>query len=310
MGEANRNREAVMAEAADWLARLDASDRDASLKEAFESWRAESPSHAVALARLKGAWELSGQLQPAAARPKPTNTPMQMKPGWLISAAAAAGAIILVVATADPTVSYATQVGERRVIELGQGQSLTLNTDSRVEVRRRRSGALVRLTRGEVLVTSRSGAPPIHLSAGSLNLQTSGSTFDMRLTPQGARVAVVVGTVPLPGQSGRSEAANAGDVADIQAGEVVGSVRPMPAEVQRTVAWRTGRLEFDGQTLGEVVAEFNRYNRTKLSVAPEVAALRIGGGYDIDSPDAFAASTARAFDLKLRHQDDTLEISR
>ena len=46
------------------------------------------------------------------------------------------------------------------------------------------------------------------------------------------------------------------------------------------LAWQSRRLEFSDTPLGEMVAEFNRYNRHKLVVVdPDLAAKRFGGSF-------------------------------
>jgi hypothetical protein len=61
-----------------------------------------------------------------------------------------------------------------------------------------------------------------------------------------------------------------------------------PAEMQRRLQWRKGRLVFTGQPLAEVVAEFERYNTDQLVIADEtIADLKIDG--------SFAARDLKAF---------------
>jgi hypothetical protein len=75
---------------------------------------------------------------------------------------------------------------------------------------------------------------------------------------------------------------DAGDQAQIMESE--GKVRvqqPLtPAEVQRFLQWREGRLVFDGDPLTEVVAEFNRYNTAQLVIRDvTLAELKIEGTF-------------------------------
>jgi ferric-dicitrate binding protein FerR (iron transport regulator) len=55
------------------------------------------------------------------------------------------------------------------------------------------------------------------------------------------------------------------------------------------LAWIDGKLIFDGNSLGDVVSEFNRYNREKMQIADaSIAAFRIGGSYSATNPEGFA----------------------
>ena len=61
-----------------------------------------------------------------------------------------------------------------------------------------------------------------------------------------------------------------------------------PAEMDRALFWRGLRLEFLGMPLGEVVAEFNRFNQKKLVVHDAAtAAILVGGNFRADNVDAF-----------------------
>jgi hypothetical protein len=48
----------------------------------------------------------------------------------------------------------------------------------------------------------------------------------------------------------------------------------LPAEIERALAWQERRLEFVAAPLAEILAEFNRHNRAKLSVVDPVLAGR------------------------------------
>jgi ferric-dicitrate binding protein FerR (iron transport regulator) len=57
----------------------------------------------------------------------------------------------------------------------------------------------------------------------------------------------------------------------------------------RLLAWLDGKLVFDGESLSEVVSEFNRYNREKMQIGDDsIAAFRIGGSYRATDPAGFA----------------------
>jgi transmembrane sensor len=59
-------------------------------------------------------------------------------------------------------------------------------------------------------------------------------------------------------------------------------------EIARRLAWHQGMLLFNGQSLTEVAAEFNRYNGRKLVVAdPAVGRIRIGGYFRATDLDNF-----------------------
>jgi ferric-dicitrate binding protein FerR (iron transport regulator) len=71
-----------------------------------------------------------------------------------------------------------------------------------------------------------------------------------------------------------------------------------PGEVDRRLAWagmydNGGWLNFRGQSLETVLAEFNRHNQRKLRVGdPQTGRLLIGGSFRDDDLDGFVAALA------------------
>jgi ferric-dicitrate binding protein FerR (iron transport regulator) len=71
-----------------------------------------------------------------------------------------------------------------------------------------------------------------------------------------------------------------------------------PDEVARRLAWagmydNGGWLNFRGQSLETVVAEFNRHNKRKLRVGdPQTGRLQVGGSFRDDDLDGFLAALA------------------
>jgi transmembrane sensor len=60
-----------------------------------------------------------------------------------------------------------------------------------------------------------------------------------------------------------------------------------PAQLDGTLAWRERRLKFAATPLGDVVAEFNRYNSHQLVIAdPALAAEPFGGAF---APNGYEA---------------------
>jgi ferric-dicitrate binding protein FerR (iron transport regulator) len=69
-----------------------------------------------------------------------------------------------------------------------------------------------------------------------------------------------------------------------------------PDEVGKRLAWagmyqKDGWLSFRGQSLADVVAEFNRHNTRKLIIAdPQTARLQVGGKFKAHDLDGFVAA--------------------
>jgi ferric-dicitrate binding protein FerR (iron transport regulator) len=79
------------------------------------------------------------------------------------------------------------------------------------------------------------------------------------------------------------------------------SMRTMTAaEIQRELAWRTVRLEFDALPLAAAVAEFNLRNTRQLTIVdPTIGQMRVAGSFRADEVEFWhrgGASGGRAVD--------------
>jgi hypothetical protein len=71
------------------------------------------------------------------------------------------------------------------------------------------------------------------------------------------------------------------------------------ADLRSRFAWTAGRIQLDGKNLTEAVAEFNRYNRRKLTIAdPAIAGLRVSGTFSATEPESFVATLARSGEVR------------
>jgi len=71
------------------------------------------------------------------------------------------------------------------------------------------------------------------------------------------------------------------------------------ADLARELAWRDGHLVLHGETLGQIVTEFNRYNRRQIEIAdPSIARVMVGGTFTTTDFDAFVATLGVVFHLR------------
>ena len=81
------------------------------------------------------------------------------------------------------------------------------------------------------------------------------------------------------------------------------------AEISHRLAWKHRKLHFQGQTLGQAVAEFNRYNSSRLVIrSPDLGSVRIGGNFDAIDTDSFVAALKRSFGILARHDDGRIYL--
>jgi transmembrane sensor len=191
----------------------------------------------------------------------------------------------------------ATRVGERSVLALADGSQITLNTSSAVHVDYSGPERRVTLLRGEAYFeVAKDRARPFIVSAASRRVIAVGTAFAVRMQEHQLRVTLVEGRVRIvanPRTTAEGAAAAPAPV-ELEPGSALiadgdGAARVEQLNAKLATSWRTGRLVFENQPLGEVVAEMNRYSLQQLAIAnPALAARRVSGVFDASGGTSFA----------------------
>jgi transmembrane sensor len=193
---------------------------------------------------------------------------------------------------ASPAQVYSTVVGQRKQVTLGVGGVANLNTSSVLRVSETSERCEADLERGEALFEVPDADHPVHVRAGPITLQTKGSVFALRVR-DAKHVDVLV-------REGTVHVSSAHDEVEVSAQQVA-RVSPAGIELKlftdtalaRQLEWMTGHISFNGVTLAEAVAEFNRYNERKLVIADKsIRELAIGGKFICTDVDSFLAALA------------------
>jgi transmembrane sensor len=196
---------------------------------------------------------------------------------------------------------YATHIGEFQRVSLGDGSTIELNTDSEVRVRYTADERHVDLTRGEALFhVAKNPTRPFDVDAGATTVLAVGTAFSVRLHDEKRvdQVDVVVSEGRIAINPPSSQTYSAGTVATVRNGRVDATTLSSD-DITGHLMWTTGRLVFQGEKLGDVVAEINRYNERKLLVNdPDISGLRIGGTFQATDPEGFARALDRTFGIK------------
>lgn len=225
---------------------------------------------------------------------------------------AAVGGVTLLPRGAD---SYDTARGEVRLFPLADGSIVTLNTKSRIKVDFTNSRRTVYLVEGEGLFdVAKDPDRPFFVEAGVANVRAIGTAFTVRRTGKApVQVFVQHGVVEVAAPAGRKEpvvlkanmkATATGDVAG-----TITSAQMSSDEIERSLAWREGKIAFSGTQLVDAVAEFNRYNKVKLKVGDQAAAARtMTGLFASTDPRGFARAAALSLDLHVRETPELIVL--
>lgn len=298
----------------------------------FIRWISESPRHLEAFLAIASeasamrsifagkTFDLDALLKQASPHtlPLPTSPAtlpsMRLAPRsrWPLAAAACVLATITVLWFGlRPGQHIETDIGEQRVVPLADGSVLNLNAQSRVEVRLSKQTRDIELSRGEVLFkVAADKSRPFRVHTPNALVQAVGTQFNVYVKPDGAAtVSVVEGKVQiLPPEGTTGEPLSAGQAAEVAStGDIA---RDESANIADTLAWQRRKLVFKHAPLENIVAEFNRYNKTlRLRVEHLPAGKYIfSGAFDADDPASLAELLKREPDLSIQRTDHEIVI--
>lgn len=264
-------------------------------------------------------------------RPSPGHT-RRMGAGLRLFAVAATVLLIVASLVVLPRIRgqvIETDRGERREVVLADGSLLQVDPETRLRVKYSDSVRQVFLERGRALFhVAKNPDRPFLVQADDTTVRAVGTTFGVEQLLRGVIVTVAEGKVAVfPTSRASATAAQSGEV--VHAPERPASENPAAGEVllsanqqvevqdggsaeavreidsQRALAWARGRLIFQNDQLGQVVAEFNRYNRVQLTVTdPELAAKPVSGVFNAAEPEAFIAFLQSVTNIEIVRDGD------
>ena len=209
------NRHAVRQEAADWLIRLDGDVKpDAQELDELREWLARSPVHSEELNRLNNFWanniltELMVPFDRGMRRPGlfAVIGTFLRAPRRAVSAFAVALVCMLVLLNLWNTSTnmmqsnglYMTAVGQQKTLDLPDGSTIVLNTDSQLKVDYTNRHRNIRLMKGEAYFdVAKNPDQPFRVYAGGGRVQAVGTAFNVYLQDDGLNVFVTEGSVAL-----------------------------------------------------------------------------------------------------------------
>lgn len=313
-------------EAAEWLILLDSDASDKAIR-AFNEWRSSDPLHDEAFLEATKAWSGSGALHKLT-EIHPERVPAEFRKivqsagGWRVrrKALRPAATVVFALTTvlfaylwqsdrqpSSITGTYKTAVGEQATITLRDGSVITLNTDSEMRVAFTNSERKMELTQGEALFDVRSSPTwPFVVIAGQGKVRAIGTTFSVFVRPDNTEVTVVNGVVEVSNAPTVKSGDAMPDSRTVHAQQRIvynnslGNVVPLDsAQVERSISWREGVLNFDGWPLEKVVAEINRYQEEKIEIKDEnLKSLKIGGVFKVTQPESLLKVLAMDYNIQ------------
>jgi len=280
----------IKAAANAWWVKLDSDTVSAREREEFARWLAADPRHRQAFDAVCALWGELDAIRQRIAKPDimAAKTPLFHRPWAVPTLAMACLALWLfnplsMLLRAD----YHTGYGEVRDIHLNDGSVAHLNSNSTLSVSIDGEQRQLTLLQGEVwFEVSPDPARPFQVHAEHGTVTALGTAFNIRLRNGQAEVSVTQHSVAVDveqAEGQRHAIVSEGQqlVYDPQGG--LGTVKAIDS--QTVTAWQRGKLVFQNQPLGEVMAELNRYHRGYLLITDDsIAERRVNGVFRTDQP--------------------------
>ncbi|HZX78165.1 FecR family protein [Lysobacter sp.] len=300
----------IAEEALEWHARQRQGGLQAAQQAEFMEWLVASPEHLreyLAVGRLAAELADAMRAMPADARQTggpsparadnvvalptrrrthdmPVSSPRRAHGRRWLAAAVLVLTVGVAVRMAIPqSAHYAAEHGEPRRVELPDGTVAHLNAESAMRVRFGLFGRRIELERGQASFVVAPDRRPLSVHAAGLQMQDIGTTFDVSLQREQARIGVAEGRVQVIGEDGEGRM-----LADLHAGQSARvayrdlAVTVRDEDVDTMTAWWTRRIVFHDESLRDVADAFNRLNGTRLQVDDAAGAMRLTGNLRAD----------------------------
>ncbi|WP_411818658.1 FecR family protein [Hyphococcus sp. DH-69] len=336
------DRDEIRAEAANWFARVESREMTPDMRDELSQWLKSSHAHEEEFERLSGLWgdlDILEELNYLEVPDNPENRNilrLKTRPTRRVVFGIAASVAILAglgsfqifLNLRNPTQSeyFQTALGRQQTVQLIDGSTVTINTDSEINVQITRDARNVYLLKGEAHFDVASNPKrQFSVYAGDGIVRAIGTAFSVQVHDDDVEVFVSEGRVELiakpepvaePASGAVSERVRVPNekvpLTEIAAGDharfnrdKLDYVAPMTeAEINRKLAWRHGMLAFAGEPLSEVIGEVSRYTDFQIEVAePSLNKVPIGGYFKVGEVEGLLEALEETFDIKVERID-------
>lgn len=329
----------VKHEAAAWIAQLNGGDPSKKDLLALEEWMSRSPRHQ---AEIKNYAKLWGQLNllTILSEKSPVDVPAKRSVkvgsgqyGWAMPVPALVAFLFVCVIAlggglysagflnpnagyTTQQIAYSTEIGSQKSVELPDGSSIRMNTDTRLTVQYSSVARIVNLERGEAYFqVAKNKDRPFQVLVGARQVHAVGTAFSVRLIDSSVEVTVSEGRIRMSSLLTEENLLPEADftsstpvvLGELSAGKKAVFDREIEAvedmsqsELENELSWRDGIVVFSGEPLSEAVQEISRYALLNIEIPdPEVRLIRIGGRFRIGQPEAMFDVFESTFGLRV-----------
>jgi transmembrane sensor len=214
---------------------------------------------------------------------------------YAFEAAVAAALVALIVVSGAALWSrisganIATRNGEQRTLQLSDNTIVRLDSESAISVKFNKHVRIIELLHGQAYFeVAKDAARPFEVHVDSSIIKDIGTTFDVFRKNDETLVTVIEGRVTVRDIQATPRLQRILDehpdsVADLGAGDQAillpsGLRSTRRVDLQKATAWTRNEIVFERESVADVAAEFNRYNRTQIVVTDSrIADLLVSG---------------------------------
>lgn len=310
----------VLDQASAWIARL-ASDHVApSDIQAFALWLAQSDAHKCAYDQTLELWQELGVVRhlpidiPPITPPETQITQRSSRRNWVGLSALAASIIVAVLTypmwfNTTQTQFYSTGVGEQQTVYLDDGSSVTLNTNTRLEVHIDSAERSIKLHSGEAFFeVAKDPQRPFVVNSCFREMRALGTAFNVRCDRVSGLVTVTEGLVQVA-QTSRNQVDTGAKLVrrgqSIPIADTPDLANVLNTQDQELLGWRQGQLIFKNTPLIDVISEANRYSTVQIKLGTaQLAQLQVTGRFELTDTKTLLAALKHSLSLVGTSQGD------
>mgnify|MGYP001806754048 CR=1 FL=1 len=222
--------------------------------------------------------------------------------------------------SAGPDV-YSTEVGERRIVRLDDGSSVSLDAASQMSVSFTDHRRAIILDRGRAKFdVAKDPLRPFTVTAGSQSVVAIGTSFSVELLRDQLRVLLFEGQVAVvPRGMARAHIKARRPVTqattqllpgqELVANLSSGATEILPVDAGRSLGWEGGQVDFVDMPLTDAVERINRYAASPI-VLRDAAAGRhlVNGVFDAGDADSFVKGVTSLYPLAAHEEGGKIII--
>lgn len=216
---------------------------------------------------------------------------------------------------------YSTDVGERRIVQLDDGSTVSLDAVSQISVSFTDQRRAIVLDRGRAKFdVSKDPLRPFTVTAGSQSVVAIGTSFSVELLRDQLRVLLFEGQVAVvPRAAAASHIKARQPVAqtttqllpgqELVASLSSGAAEILPVDAERSLGWEGGRVDFVDMPLTDAVERINRYGTSPIVIGDAAAGRHlVNGVFNAGDTDSFVKGVTSLYPLAAREEGGQIII--